>query len=415
MISQRILGQGFFLLAGWCNWSQAATLTVGTAQSGCPSAKYTTISAALAAAKSGDEIDICPALYPEQLVISKPVTLRGLGANGIQRVLLQPAGMTATVPGSQAVINVVDTSDVVIDGLAIDASQNTVSGCTVTLAAIHFSNSSGIVSNNAIFGAQLSDPSSCAKLFPGNGFGVLVDTTTGHTGPFSVAIRGNSIHDFNRDGVLINGAGIRADVSGNIISGVGPSTGYNQFGVFVAIGAVANVSRNTISQGNCGSIEIAACIAARSEGIVFRAVGDNSVADFNIITNVQSGIFLNGANKAQIISNFIANVDALDGIDIQGTAAGHFTNSVIAGNTISHVFPIGPTASMNETGCGISEIPGTGVAQNVFLNNTISDAYCGVAFVAGDTISWSHYFNTLYQTINADLYYPNPFPPAVEP
>ena len=280
MLNRRVLSDGLFLLATWCSWSQAATLTVGTAQSGCPSAKYTTIGAALSVARAGDEIDICPALYPEQLVITKPVTLRGVGANGIQRVLLQPAGMTTTVPGSQAVINVVDTSDVLIDGLAIDAGQNTVSGCTVTLAAIHFSNSSGIVSNNAIFGAQLSDPSSCAKLFPGNGFGVLVDTTTGHAGPFQVAIRGNSIHDFNRNGVLINGAGIRAEVSGNIISGVGPSTGYNQFGVFISTGAVANVSRNTISQGNCGAIEIGACMAARSEGIVFRAVGDNSGCRF---------------------------------------------------------------------------------------------------------------------------------------
>jgi hypothetical protein len=314
------------------------------------------------------------------------------------------------------VISVVNTYNVAIEGLAIDASQNTVSGCTVTLAAIHFSNASGSVTNNAISGAQLSNPLSCTKLFPGNGFGVLVDTTTtGQAGPFFVSIMGNSVHDFNRDGVLVNGAGITADVTGNTISGVGPSTGYNQFGVFIALGAVGHVLQNTISQGNCGTVALATCITDRSEGIVFRAVGDNSVADSNVITNAQSGIFLNGANQAQIINNVIMNIDALDGIDIQGTAAGYFTNSLIAGNTISHVFPISSTASTNETGCGIKETPGTGVAQNLIRNNTVNDAYCGVAFVTADSVSWGVYLNTLYATINADLYYPNPFPPAVEP
>lgn len=204
-------------------------------------------------------------------------------------------------------------------------------------------------------------------------------------------------------------------MSNNIISGVGPSTGYSQFGVFVALGAVGHVTSNTISQGNCGALDVLTCINVRSEGIVFRAAGDGSVADFNLITNAQSGIFLNGANAAQVIGNIIMNIDALDGIDIQGTAAGHFTNSLIAGNTISHVFPIDASASTNGHGCGINEASGTGVGQNILRNNTISDAYCGVAFVSADSVSWGVYLNTLYETINADLYFPNPFPPAVEP
>jgi len=234
-----------------------------------------------------------------------------------------------------------------------------------------------------------------------------VDTAAGQTGPFSVSITGNSIHDFNRNGILLNGAGITSEVSGNTISGVGPSTGYNQFGVFVALGAVAYVSHNMITQGNCGTISVAACIPLRSEGVVFRAAGNASVVDSNFIANVQSGIFLNGGNQAQISNNVIMNVDALDGIDIQGSAAGHFTNSVILGNTITHVFPI----SANSGGCGINEATGTGVAQNLILNNTVNDAYCGVAFVTADQASANTFSNTLYGTVNANLTYP----PAVEP
>jgi hypothetical protein len=314
----------------------------------------------------------------------------------------------------QAVISVVNTGDVTIEGLAIDASNNTVNGCTVNLAGIHFSNSSGKVANNAIFGAQLKDPQSCTTLFPGNGSGVQVDTSTGQTGMFSVSIDHNSIHDFNRNGILAVGSGVTAEVRGNTISGVGPSTGYFQFGVFIANGAVGHITGNMISQGNCGNLSSRDCINLRSEGVVFRAAGDGSIVDSNFISTVQSGIFLNGANNAQITNNIIMNVDALDGIDIQGSASGFFTNSVIAGNSISHVGAVNADASNNETGCGINEASGTGVAQNIILNNNVNDAYCGVASVGADQVFSGVYLNTLYATLNADLY-PSTYPPAAEP
>jgi nitrous oxidase accessory protein NosD len=413
MLTQRAIQNGLLFLVAFCSWSHAATLTVGPAT--CPNATYATIGTALNAAAAGDEIDICPGTYPEQLVIIQPVTLRGLSAYGVNRVLIQPTSLYNVGTFSfTAVISVVNTQNVVIEGLAIDTSMNTVSGCTELLAGIHFYNASGAVVNNAISGAQLPTPTSCTTLFPGNGFGVEVDTATGQTGPFSVSISGNSIHDFNRDGILVNGAGITADISGNSISGVGPSTGYNQFGIFIALGAVGHVTHNTITMGNCGSIALASCVPLRSEGVVFRAAGDGSVVDSNFIANAQSGVFLNGANNVQITNNVIMNIDALDGIDVQGSAAGHFTNSVISGNTISHVFPISSYSSTNGYGCGINEYSGTGVAMNLILNNTVNDAYCGVAYVTADQVYSGVYTNALYATLNADLY-PTTFPPAVEP
>jgi nitrous oxidase accessory protein NosD len=395
------------ILAGCCTLTYAATLTVGP--SGCPNAAYATIGAALNAAAPGDEIDICPGTYPEQLVIINPVTLRGLGSNGIDRVLIQPTSLyNVGTLSSAAVISVVNTQGVVIEGLAIDASLNGVSGCTELLSAVHFYNSSGAVANNAISGAQLATPCVAKASALGNGFGVEVDTATGQTGPFAVSISGNSIHDFNKAGILVNGAGITADISGNTIQGVGPSTGYNQFAVFIETGAVAHVTHNFLTLGNCGSVSYTNCVNLRSEGVTFKAVGDGSVVDSNVIANAQSGIFLNGANNSQITNNIIMNIDALDGIDIQGSASGYFTNSVIQGNTISHVLPLS-----NQT-CGIAESSGTGVAMNLISNNTVNDAYCGVAYVTADQVYSGIYTNALYATLNADLY-PTAFPPAVEP
>src|SRR2546425_500859 len=132
-------------------------LVVGKPGTRCPNAQYSTITDAINAAPEGAEIKICPALYPEHLTIEKPLTLRGVSENGVDRVLLQPA------PPFEAVIAVRNTHDVTIRNLAIDASSNTVSGCAVllngvitgSLAGIHFRNSSGSVHSTAIVGARL--------------------------------------------------------------------------------------------------------------------------------------------------------------------------------------------------------------------------------------------------------------------
>lgn len=137
------------------------------------------------------------------------------------------------------------------------------------------------------------------------------------------------------------------------------------------------------------------------------------MVDSNSIINAQSGIFINGAKSARITNNVIRNIDALDGIDIQGTASGNFTDSLISGNMVYNVGPFS-AASDNETGCGINEYPDSGVSGNTIRGNTVNNAYCGVAAVAADTLESGQYLNTLYDTLNSDQY-PDTFPPALEP
>jgi hypothetical protein len=95
------------LAAGW----NTTTLRVGQPSTSCPNAQYSTIMAAVNAASPGEEIDICPALYPEELVVTKPVKIVGILNDGFERVLLQPASLTNVGNlGFQAVITVLNTS-----------------------------------------------------------------------------------------------------------------------------------------------------------------------------------------------------------------------------------------------------------------------------------------------------------------
>jgi hypothetical protein len=410
------LWAALWLLGTVCIVAQAGakTLTVGPAQTGCPHGKsaYTSISAAVAAASSGDVIEICPAVYPEQLIITRPLTLRGVEFNGFSRALLRPTLSDLQGLATEAVITVIGTHDVTIDNLAVDASQNTVASCSPGVAGIHFYNASGTVTNSAVLGAELPNPLSCTSLPFGNGFDILVDDS--QSGPFAVSVLNNSIHDYTANGVQANGSGINVEIANNTISGVGPATGIFQFAVFLANGTVGHIHDNTITEGLCGSVDPTDCINIRSEGVTLRAIGDGTVVEHNFISNAQSGIFINGANNLKVIGNVISNIDAMSGMDIQGTASGFFTNSHISRNSISNVGPINSYASNNEEGCGINEYSGTGVSGNEITDNTINDAYCGVAYVSADFVQGDAYFNTLYTELNADLY-PTTFPPATEP
>jgi hypothetical protein len=355
------------------------------------------------------------------LIITKPLTLRGIDVNGIDRVLLQPALTDVQGLATEAVITVMNTNGVSIQNLAIDASHNKVSSCSPGVAGVHFLNSSGFLENNAIFGAHLAKPLGCTTLPFGNGFGVQVDAS--QVGAFDVWINGNSIHDFTANGIQVNGAcaactqppGIKAEINGNSISGVGPTSGIFQFGVFILNGAVAKIINNVITEGLCGALSISDCINQRSEGVTLRAIGDGTVVDGNTITNAQSGIFINGANLLTVTNNQIRNIDAMSGMDIQGSASGFFSNSVIANNSIFNVGPIDQNAGNNEEGCGINEYSGSGTfSGNQIWQNTVSDAYCGVAHVGADPVYFGTYFNTIYSQLNSDQY-PNSYPPAAEP
>ena len=398
------------LCLGTCSpvvWSR--TWTVGQPNTPCTGATNTSIGDAINAASAGDVIEVCPALYPEQLLITKPLTLRGISNTGIGRVLVQPmqlqtvAGMAFT-----AVITVMNTSGVTIQNMAVDASNNTVAGCSVGLSGIHFYNASGLIDGDSISGARLGNPTSCAPLYPENGFGVQIDQDPNSTASYNVTVQNSSIHDFTRNGILVVGSGETVNIDNNSIAGVGPSSGGFQFGVFIAFGATGQVTRNSITQGPCGAISNTDCTNRRSEGVVLRSAGAGALIDGNFISNVQAGVFVNGATGARVTNNTISNVEVLNGIHIQGSVSGWYI-----GNRIFHVGPFTEDPT-NEWACGVNDIAGTNSSANLIQGNQVYDAYCGVGYISGDQVQENVYQNTLYEALNHDDY-PDAFPAPVEP
>jgi hypothetical protein len=176
---------------------------------------------------------------------------------------------------------VLNTHDVSIRNVAVDAGKNKVTSCTPGLAAVHFHNASGLVADSAIFGATLANHLGCAQELPfGNGFGVQVDSDV--PAAYSVTIQGNTIHDYTANGVLVQNQGVTATIKANSIAGVGPSGGAFQFGIFIANGAVARISENSSRKAIAAPLQSA--IAFSCEARVLR-YGTSEVARLSITTS----------------------------------------------------------------------------------------------------------------------------------
>jgi nitrous oxidase accessory protein NosD len=87
----------------------------------CRSAKFTTIGAAVAAARAGGTVVVCPGTYHEQVVISKPLSLTG------QRAIIDQAGVT---PAFQVTLPGLGTQTIYA-GVVIVSSRVTLTGFTV--------------------------------------------------------------------------------------------------------------------------------------------------------------------------------------------------------------------------------------------------------------------------------------------
>jgi nitrous oxidase accessory protein NosD len=213
------------------------TLTVGKPNTDCPNAEYTTIAAAVIAAAPGDIIEICPALYPEQLVISKPLTLRGVrdnvAGNEVNRVLLQPC--VEILPGNGF-------------GVLVDSDKPGPFYVAVENNSIHDFTKDGVQAINAGVTAKVEGnriagvgPSIAFQfgVFIANGAVGLINGNIITEGPCGSLSPANCLNA-RSEGVTLKSFGDGTVVSHNVIT-------HAQSGIFINGGNDARISDNFIS------------------------------------------------------------------------------------------------------------------------------------------------------------------------
>lgn len=358
----------------------AATLVVaqdghGTATS-CEApapTPYTTIGAAIAAARPHDVVKVCPGVYAEQLTIAKPLTLRGESG-----AVVKPAGMVATTTSlttgnALATVIVVDgAAGVTIEGLTIDGADNGIATCagaptfapTPDLFGVFFRNASGTVSDSVVLNMRLGAGLESCR----GGTAILVQSANG--GRSVVTIERNSVHDFQRNGITANESGTDVRIRRNVITGLGPTTGAVQNGIQLAFGATGVVEENAVSQmisANC--LDVASC-PGNANDVIIGSTSSGVRVLRNVLGSSQTGVAVFGDDN-RVQDNVIFDTRVFDGVYVEGDG------NVVHGNDITRsdeagVFLFGndnrvSNNRINEAGVGIID-DGAG---NRVLNNTI--------------------------------------------
>jgi parallel beta-helix repeat protein len=300
------------------NLFAATKVVVGPAACSPTLVHFSTIQAAVNASPFNTTILVCPGTYPEQVVISQPLTLQGVTyGTGNAAVITVPGGGlvkngTSTLFGPvSAQLLVENTVGVTVSDIAIDGAGGTCAAGANREVGILFTNvgvpidgtSAGKIQNVVV-----RNISAC-----GLGEGIASDNSY-------MTISSNSVHNVDLSCVNIGGGnnsvtsnGIQGCVNGVVLNYTPASTivsknalsslVYNGNGVFVNYGAKAQVTSNSVDASpgplfygillngsTSGTMVTGNKVSANGYGIVlFNASG--SIVQGNSVSNAYLALY----------------------------------------------------------------------------------------------------------------------------
>jgi len=330
------------------------SVVVGTCRSGLPT--YPTISQAVTAVTPYSTVLVCPGNYPEQVTITQPLTLRGLRSrNAANPTITVPAAglrkavaSDATAAYYQVLVQDTGFGAVNIYNMSVDGG-NRGQQLDAGFVGVAYVNSSGRLTHSAIYNQT------------GNGIGFGANFVCTTASPVTVAVIGNSIHDFDQAG-LSAGGNLRAVFRSNVLVASSSFTG-------AAPNGIVFYTRGIVSDNLVVSHPQPPGISAET-GI---AVQSNVVVTYNTIEAFTIGIWaLGDSNK--VLSNKLLQVN--QGIVVNGS------NNDMEYNNMT---------GLPNVGVGISLYCASG---NIVIHNVVNDSSWGIFQPhSGDKISPNEFFN----------------------
>ena len=193
---------------------------------------FDTIQDAVNAAVNGDTIEIAAGTYREQVTVNrKDLTIHGAGDGAGGTIIELPDAAALVVnaidpnagrPNKFAVIAVTNDANVTIEGVAVDGrEQGFIPGpSNYDFVGVYVLNSDAVI--NGVAASNIDD-----TVGPpiGNGqrdFAIIAtshDAAHGGLGPHTVTIEHSTLSNFQKGGMLLNGATLTVDIHDNTITG----------------------------------------------------------------------------------------------------------------------------------------------------------------------------------------------------
>ena len=322
-----------------------------------PYSIFITIQEAVTQVPAGSTINVCPGTYPEQVVISQPVTLRGVSYGGQSQVVI---AMPST-PLAQ-------TSSIYFSSVSSVAAQVQVTAGPVNISNITVdgtAESSNCPSDSYYFGIFYSSGSS--------GTVDEVEARNQNCNPLGVGIGAE------------NGSGATESVTIENSNTNAAST--------IGIYACSEESPSTLS----ASIK-SNNITGSEYGILLPCPGVTGSISGNVINAVENSVGVSTSSPATVSGNTV--IGPANGVGISANAAPDILDNTIQGAAWGvYLYAAGTITSnhiLNSVGYGVffgSSVTGATVKSNTITNNTITgdpigiELYCNANTVSGNTIN----------------------------
>ncbi|HWZ83367.1 MAG TPA: right-handed parallel beta-helix repeat-containing protein [Terriglobales bacterium] len=342
-------------------WLSASSVSVGSCLPGMT--HFATIQAAINASPQGGTVLVCPGVYPEQIAIFHPITIKGVDNNGSNLALI------TMPPGGTGAQIYVQATGVNLSDLTIDGSNNGATGCGQGPIGIYYWDSSGVINHVAIRNEVPTGQPSCF-----DGDGVFVVAPTG--GASTVTIENSSIHSFQFTGIEARGKNANVTVKGNSIGG--NTTGPAGNGVAVWLGASGTVSGNSIINvleptsytysGFYGAGWGVVVLCSQGVTVTGNTIGDTQAGVVVLSTGSNCAAYGTGNGDSNtIIGNNISQTHLFDGVYVCGNY------NLVKSNVINGASEAGVNID------GQCNPGGSGYFNNVNLD-TVDDA-CATSLV----------------------------------
>lgn len=327
-------------------------------------AANTAVQSAINSASPGSTICLTAGVYPEQIVITKALTLEGVGYSissgdflGLKGVAaLQPTTLTSTTLdfdnnlsttkgvttyNPQApIILVKGTAGVTIENLEVNGTkmESEITSCGATSSnpepiGILFQSASGTVDLDLVLNVSVTPASGLFGCQTDAGLGIEVETQAYKASVVSVT--SSYITKYQKNGITCDDRGTICSLNHNVVVGLGPTPLTAQNGVQIAFGASGIVYNSTVSgnqwtgSGNTGNYLTAVYMAGgiliyNNTGVL---VADNLIQD-NDVNVWAAGDYVHHLPGAVIVNdNKISGgdlgmvFDSIDGVATNNTVS----------------------------------------------------------------------------------------------
>lgn len=281
------------------------------------------IQRAVDAASAGDTVNIENGTYVGQVIVTKNLTLAGESQSGV--VVQADANLNVAFTTSNDKYPVIGAigAVVTIQGLTVDGdAQGNAYGDG--FLGIAYYNAGGTIENVTVEDVE-NDPFNGVQ----DGVGIYADNEDGMAR--SLTISGDTIFNYQKNGMALFGTDLSLSVTNNIVTGAGATTQIAQNGIEVGEGATGTISGNTVSGNEYSGVGSGAdqFTDTQSTGLL---LFDTSglVVENNIIDGNDIGIY-NNTDGALISDNTLGSTVANRYVGIMEDQG----SSTISGNSIN--------------------------------------------------------------------------------